>query len=81
MGSRILGTLISVPAVLGAIAIFLLIAGLRVHHDYAAIANCSVNGPQESSACQQAIRHFNSVGDTSDPTSSGGRRRSETCRC
>ena len=33
-------TLISVPAVLGAVAVFLVIVGLKVHHDYAAIVNC-----------------------------------------
>ncbi len=33
-------TLISVPAVLGAVAVFLVIVGLKVHHDYAAVVNC-----------------------------------------
>jgi hypothetical protein len=54
--------LISVPAVLGAVAVFLLIAGLRVRHDYAAIAACPLNGGQnESNACFTAIAHFNST--------------------
>ena len=30
-------TMISVPAVLGALALFLLFAGLKVHHDYAVL--------------------------------------------
>jgi hypothetical protein len=55
-------TLISVPAVLGAVAVFLLIAGLKVHHDYAAIiaAHCSLNG-NDSAACGRRISTFNST--------------------
>lgn len=53
------GTLISGPAVLGAVAVFLLFAGLKVHHDYAAIAACPLNGRNESHACFTAIAHFN----------------------
>jgi hypothetical protein len=34
------GMLISVTAVLAAVALFLLIAGLKVHHDYTALVNC-----------------------------------------
>ena len=33
-------TLISVPAVLGAVAVFLWIAGLKIHHDYAVLTAC-----------------------------------------
>ena len=33
-------TLISVPAVLGGVALFLLPMGLKVHHDYAVLAAC-----------------------------------------
>jgi hypothetical protein len=53
--------LISLPAVLGAIALFLLIAGQWVHHDYAAIAGCSLNAGHQSSTCSRLIGHFNSV--------------------
>jgi hypothetical protein len=53
-------TLVSVPAVLGAIAVFLLIAGLKAHHDYAAIANCPLGGQAQSNACADRLRDFNS---------------------
>ena len=36
-------TLISVPAVLGAVAVFLVIFGLKVHHDYAALVHCPLD--------------------------------------
>jgi hypothetical protein len=49
-------TLISVPALLGAVAVFLWIAGLKVHHDYAAVAACR---PFTSSACQALTSSFN----------------------
>jgi hypothetical protein len=48
-------TLISVPALLGAVAVFLWIAGLKVHHDYAALAACR---PFSSSACQALNTSF-----------------------
>jgi ABC-type transport system involved in multi-copper enzyme maturation permease subunit len=57
-------TLISVPAVLGAVAVFLLFAGLKVHHDYAAIANCPQSGPNGSnvsSSCGRLLDHFNTT--------------------
>jgi hypothetical protein len=55
-------TLISVPAVLGAVAVFLVVAGLKVHHDYAALVHCPlVNGQNESQACVQLSSHFNST--------------------
>ena len=41
-------TLISVPAVLGAVAVFLWIAGLKIHHDYAVLTACR---PVSSTAC------------------------------
>jgi len=43
-------TLLSVPAVLGVVALYLLIAGLKIHRDYAALTACR---PASSSACQQ----------------------------
>jgi hypothetical protein len=56
-------TLISIPAVLGAVAIFLVIAGLKFHHDYAALVRCPLIGSaqNESGTCQQLFRHFNST--------------------
>ena len=51
-------TLISVPAVLGAVALFLLIAGLKIHHDYAVLTACH---PFSSDACQTLNSRFNSV--------------------
>ncbi|MBO0804899.1 MAG: ABC transporter permease subunit [Nocardiopsaceae bacterium] len=50
-------TLIAVPALFGAAAVFLLIAGLKIHHDYAALAACHPSG---SSACQALNGSFNS---------------------
>jgi hypothetical protein len=49
-------TMISVPAVLGALALFLLFAGLKVHHDYAVLTACH---PKDSAACQTLNRTFN----------------------
>jgi ABC-type transport system involved in multi-copper enzyme maturation permease subunit len=51
-------TMISVPAVLGAIGLFLLIAGLRVHHDYALLTACH---PFNSSACQALNQSYNAT--------------------
>jgi hypothetical protein len=51
-------TLISVPALLGAVAVFLLIAGLKVHHDYAVLTACH---PAASTACQHLNSDFNST--------------------
>jgi ABC-type transport system involved in multi-copper enzyme maturation permease subunit len=51
-------TLISVPALLGAVAVFLLIAGLKMHHDYALLTRCH---PFSSATCQQLNRDFNST--------------------
>jgi hypothetical protein len=49
-------TLVSVPALLGAVAVFLWIAGLKIHRDYAAVAACR---PFASSACQALTTSFN----------------------
>jgi hypothetical protein len=51
-------TLISVPAVLAALALFLLIAGLKIHHDYAALSSCHRAGP---GACLRMNSQFNST--------------------
>jgi hypothetical protein len=53
-------TLIAVPAVLGAVAVFLLMFGLKVHHDYAALVNCPLNQGQQSNACAKMFSDFNS---------------------
>jgi hypothetical protein len=49
-------TLISLPAVLGAVAVFLWIAGLKIHHDYALLTACH---PFSSNACQTLNTNFN----------------------
>jgi ABC-type transport system involved in multi-copper enzyme maturation permease subunit len=49
-------TLISVPALLGAVAVFLLIAGLKIHHDYAVLTACH---PAGSATCQKLNMNFN----------------------
>jgi hypothetical protein len=51
-------TLISVPALLGAIGIFLWIAGLRIHHDYAVLQACH---PVTSHACGTLNSNFNNT--------------------
>ena len=53
-------TLISVPAVLGAIAVFLVIFGLKVHRDYAALVHCPVSGPVNGGGCGNLMSAFNS---------------------
>jgi hypothetical protein len=53
-------TLIAVPAVLAAVAVFLVIFGLKVHHDYAALVNCPLNAGQQSGACAKLFSDFNS---------------------
>jgi hypothetical protein len=53
-------TLISVPAVLAAVAVFLVIFGLKAHHDYAALVRCSLNQGRETQACIDAWSNFNS---------------------
>jgi hypothetical protein len=54
-------TLIAVPAVLAAVAVFLVIFGLKAHHDYAALVNCPLNRGQQSNACAELFRTFNST--------------------
>lgn len=55
-------TLISVPAVLAAVAVFLVVVGLKVHHDYAALVHCPlVGGQNQSQTCQQLFSDFNST--------------------
>jgi hypothetical protein len=51
-------TMISVPAVLAALGVFLWIAGLYVHHDYAVLVACH---PFDSNACQTLNQNFNST--------------------
>jgi ABC-type transport system involved in multi-copper enzyme maturation permease subunit len=51
-------TLISMPAVLGAVAVFLWIAGLKIHHDYAVLTACH---PASSDACGNLNSAFNST--------------------
>ncbi len=46
------------PALLGAVAVFRWIAGLKVHHDHAALTTCH---PFSSSACQALNTSFNST--------------------
>ena len=53
-------TLISVPAVLAAVAVFLVIFGLKAHHDYAALVHCSLDQGQQTQACAKAFSNFNS---------------------
>jgi hypothetical protein len=54
-------TLIAVPAVLAAVAVFLVIFGLKVHHDYAGLLGCSLNQGRQTSACAKAFSHFNNT--------------------
>jgi hypothetical protein len=54
-------TLIAVPSVLAVVAIFLVIFGLKVHHDYAALVNCSLDQGQQTSACAKGFSNFNST--------------------
>jgi len=49
-------TLIARPAILGAVSVFLLVAGLRIHHDYAVLTACR---PFQSHACQNLNMSFN----------------------
>jgi hypothetical protein len=49
-------TLIALPAILGAVSVFLLVAGLRIHHDYAVLTACR---PFQSHACQNLNMSFN----------------------
>jgi hypothetical protein len=51
-------TLITISAVLGALAIFLWIAGLRIHSNWATLIACH---PFDSAACQALNSNFNST--------------------
>jgi hypothetical protein len=51
-------TLISVPALFAAVGVFLLIMGLHIHHDYAALKACH---PFTSNACQKLNSNFNMI--------------------
>jgi hypothetical protein len=49
-------TLIALPAILGVVSVFLLVAGLRIHHDYAVLTACR---PFPSHTCQNLDTSFN----------------------
>jgi hypothetical protein len=49
-------TLIALPAILGVVSVFLLVAGLRIHHDYAVLTACR---PFQSHTCQNLDTSFN----------------------
>jgi hypothetical protein len=52
--------LIGVFAFVGALALVLLIVGLKLHHAYAAATGCH---PASSAACSGLVNNFNNVGD------------------
>jgi hypothetical protein len=52
------GMLVSVTAVLAAVSVFLLVMGLKVHHDYTALITCH---PASSDACEAAKSSFNNT--------------------
>jgi len=54
-------TFISVPAVLAAAAIPLVIFGLKAHHDYTALVNCPLDPGKQSGTCTQLMTNFNST--------------------
>ena len=49
-------TLLSVPGLFAAVGVFLLIAGLKIHHDYAVLTACH---PFSSARCQTLNNNFN----------------------
>lgn len=53
-------TFISVPAVLVAASIALVIFGLKAHHEYASLVNCPLDQGRQSEACSSAMTAFNS---------------------
>ena len=55
------GMLTSITAVLAAVSVFLLVMGLKVHHDYAALLNCE-------HACDAAKSSFNNTDWTTGNT-------------
>jgi hypothetical protein len=54
-------TFISVPAVLVAAAVVLVIFGLKAHHDYAALVNCPLDQGKQSGTCSRLMSDFNST--------------------
>jgi hypothetical protein len=52
-------TFISVPAVLAAAAVLLVIFGLRAHHDYQALVNCPLAPGKQSETCSRLMATFN----------------------
>ncbi len=52
------GMLVGVTAVLAAVSVFLLVMGLKTHHDYTALISCQ---PASSAACSALNRDFNST--------------------
>ena len=52
------GMLVGVTAVLAAVSVFLLVMGLKVHHDYTALINCH---PASSDGCNAAKSSFNNT--------------------
>jgi hypothetical protein len=54
-------TFISVPAVLIAAGIVLVIFGLQAHHDYAGLVDCPLSPGNRSTACSTAMTDFNST--------------------
>lgn len=52
------GLLVGVTAVLAAVSVFLLVMGLKLHHDYAALISCQ---PAGSTACGALQQNFNNT--------------------
>ncbi len=52
------GMLAGVTAVLAGVSVFLLVTGLKVHHDYTALINCH---PADSTTCAAVKRSFNNT--------------------
>src|ERR1700722_18753063 len=62
---------IAVPAVLGAIALFLLVAGLKIHHDYAVLLACQAKAADDCGNLNSAFNHTDwTVGNAVDIFSS-----------
>jgi ABC-type transport system involved in multi-copper enzyme maturation permease subunit len=59
------GLLVAVTAVLAGVSVFLLVMGLKVHHDYAALVSCR---PQGSAGCATLQHNFDSVDWTTGNT-------------
>ena len=54
-------TFVSAPAVLAAVAIPLVIFGLKAHHDYTALVNCPLAPGKQSVTCTRLMTDFNST--------------------